>query len=203
MPSGAARDSRGIVEGRITAPPISREDMPCFVIFSQLLRPSFFSPLRSFPMMPTPVAVAVVAVFAAVEEACGPGASTVAAIVAARFTPAGSTAVEDTAIASEAHARAIRSPVVRAVQVTPLPVGQVVRSPAIRAVRSLVIPATATAAQPTVLPPAPPHSEPMDTITTTTTTAVIRTPTAIGSVRNILTSIDTENALPTVGTVVR
>jgi hypothetical protein len=140
-------------------------------------------------MMPTPVV-------AAVEEACGPGASTVAAIVAARFTPAGSTAVADTAIASEAHDRAIRSPVVRAVQVTPLPVGQVVRS--------LVIPGTATAAQPTVLPPGPPQSAPMDTTTTTTIImAVIRTPTAIGSVRSILTSIDTENALLTVGTVVR
>ncbi|MDA9393955.1 hypothetical protein WN73_25980 [Bradyrhizobium sp. CCBAU 45394] len=146
-------------------------------------------------MMPTPVVVAVVAVIAAVEEACGPGAFTVAAIVAARFTPDGSTAVAGAAIASEARDRAIRSPVVRAVQVTPLPVGQAARSP--------VIPGTATAAQPTVPPPGPPQSEPMDTTTTTTTMAVIRTPTAIGSVRSILTSIDTENALLTVGTVVR
>src|ERR1051325_10298898 len=125
-------------------------------------------------MTPTPVAVAVVAVFVAVEEACAREASTVAAIVAARFTPAGSMVVADAAIASEAHDRAIRSPVVRAVQVTPLPVGQ--------AVRLLVIHGTVTAAQPTVLPPGLPQSEPMDTTTTTTIImAVIRTLTATGS----------------------
>src|SRR3954454_7609193 len=115
---------------RITAP-ISREDMPCFVIFSLSLRPSFFSQPRSFQMTPPPAGAAVVAI-AEVEGACAPEVFMAVAIVAAPFTRGGSMAEAD-AITQEVRGRAIRSPVVRVVLVTPLRAVPAAPSPAIPA----------------------------------------------------------------------
>src|SRR5438270_10262337 len=122
--SDASRVSRGIVEKRITVP-ISREDMPCFVIFWLLLRPSFFSRQCSFPMMPMPAAEVAVVAIAEVEGACAPEV-----FMAAPVTPDGSMA-EAGATMQEVRGQAIRSPVVLAVQVTPLRAVPVVRSPVI------------------------------------------------------------------------
>src|SRR5438270_7506408 len=127
--SDASRVSRGIVEKRITVP-ISREDMPCFVIFWLLLRPSFFSRQCSFPMMPMPAAEVAVVAIAEVEGACAPEVSMAVAIVAAPFTRGGSMAEAD-AITQEVRGQAIRSPVVLAVQVTPLRAVPAVPSPVI------------------------------------------------------------------------
>lgn len=100
--------------------------MPCFVIFWLLLRPSFFSRPRSFPMMPMPAAEVAVVAIVEVEGACAPEV-----FMAAPFTPDGSMA-EAGATMQEVRGQAIRSPVVLAVQVTPLRAVPVVRSPVIR-----------------------------------------------------------------------
>jgi hypothetical protein len=147
--------------------------MPCFVIFWLLLRPSFFSRPRSFPMMPMPAAEVAVVAIVEVEGACAPEV-----FMAAPFTPDGSMA-EAGATMQEVRGQAIRSPVVLAVQVTPLRAVPVVRSPVIpEAIRDMAIEARLTVLLPSVRPP----PAPMDTTTTTTTTVVIRTRMATGSV---------------------
>jgi len=116
--------------------------------------------------------VAVVAI-AEVEGACAPEVS-----MAAPFTPDESTGEAD-AITQGGRGRAIPSPVVRVVQVTPLRAVLAARSPAIlEGIRDMAIEAQLTEPLPSVQPP----RAPTDTTITTTTTVVIRTPTATGSV---------------------
>ena len=99
------------------------------------------------------------------------------AIVAVPFTRGGSMAEAD-AITLEVRGRAIRSPVVRVVLVTPLRAVPAAPSPVIlEAIRDMAIEARLTVLLPSVRPP----RAPTDTTTTTTTTAVIRTRTATGS----------------------